>query len=140
MQHFSTFCCLIAAVMICGCKEKPVSAPAQTPAGTAAKQPSAAVPVPFVPPADSTISASQMIAWSTCNPLLDSLTFRYADSFRTTDPAAMIRYQEDFITAQDRICVKTGLAGGYKEYKWILQNMGLEKNRDILQSANAQTF
>jgi hypothetical protein len=134
------FCSLIAALMICHCKEKPVSAAAQKPATTALKQAPASVPIPFVPPADSTISTSQMIAWSTCNPLLDSLTFRYADSFRTTDPAAMIRFQEDFISAQDRICVKTGLAGGYKEYKWILQNMGLEKNRDILQSANAQSF
>lgn len=81
-----------------------------------------------------------MKAWSGCNPLLDSLTFRYADSFKTEDPTAFMRYQEDFIAAQNKICVRAGLPGGYQEYKWILQHMGIEKNRAVLQSANAQTF
>jgi hypothetical protein len=137
MNQLPTMLCLIAAALVCRCKEKPVSAPV-TPA--VQQQIASTRPEPFVPPADSAISTAQIQAWSRCNPLLDSLTFRYADSFKTTDPAATIRYQDDFITAQDRICVKAGLAGGYKEYKWILQYMGIEKNRSILQSANAQSF
>lgn len=96
--------------------------------------------VPFTPPADSTISIKQMTSWQRCNPLLDSLTFRYTDSFKTEDPEALLRYQDDFIAAQNKICVRTGLPGGYREYRWILRNMGNKKNKMLLESANAQSF
>lgn len=124
-----------------GCREKP-SDDAAASSTTSEKNEHVETPelIPFTPPGDSSISVDQMMAWSTCNPLLDSLTFRYADSFKTEDPSELLRYQEDFINAQDRICVRAGLSGGYAEYKWILQNMGLPKNRAILESANAKTF
>jgi hypothetical protein len=96
--------------------------------------------VTFSPPTDSTITMKQMTSWQRCNPLLDSLAFRYTDSFKTQNPEALLRYQEDFIAAQKKICVRTGLPGGYREYRWILRNMGIEKNRTVLESANAQSF
>ena len=138
MNHSSALL-LIGVVTLCiGCKEKPAQNETTPPAKVAT--PENLKPIPFVPPADSVITSSQIMAWGSCNPLLDSLTFRYADSFKTEDPAALLRYQEDFIAAQEKICVRAGLSGGYQEYKWILQNMGIEKNRTILESAHAQTF
>ncbi|MBN1760435.1 MAG: hypothetical protein JW863_19055 [Chitinispirillaceae bacterium] len=136
--------CAAVIFLTVGCKEKPSENTGTTSGNTlvagSKEKTEQQKPVPFTPPADSAISVDQMMAWSTCNPLLDSLTFRYADSFKTEDPAALLRYQEDFITAQDRICVRAGLPGGYHEYKWVLQNMGLDKNRAILESAHAQSF
>jgi hypothetical protein len=82
----------------------------------------------------------QITSWKECNPLLDSLTYRYADSFKTEDATARMRYQDDFITAQNKICVRAGLRSGYDEYKWILQNMGNSKNRALLDSINVQKF
>lgn len=138
MSQFYRLCLFTIIALICQCKEKPAEhAPVQPAPLTHQKS---SVSNPFVPPADSSISSGQMQAWSACNQLLDSLTFRYADSFKTEDPGILMRYQEDFITAQNKICIRAGLPGGYQEYRWILQNMGVDKNRKILQSANAQTF
>lgn len=97
-------------------------------------------PVDFIPPADSSISVHQMKSWIACNPLLDSLTIMYADSFKTEDPSQRMRYQEIFSTAQDRICVLSGLQGGYREYKWVLKNVGNPRNRQILDSVNAGIY
>jgi hypothetical protein len=94
--------------------------------------------IPFVPPADSLITLQQIKAWSLSNTYLDSLAFRYADSFKTNDPTHRIRYQEDFIAAQNQICVRAGLRGGYAEYTWIIKNSGNPKNKPILDSAHAQ--
>ena len=144
MKYSILSICTMVFLLAGGCKDKPSENSGAT-SGSAPlagdnQQPVPQKPVPFTPPEDSAISIDQMMAWSTSNPLLDSLTFRYADSFKTEDPAALLRYQEDFMTAQDRICVRAGLPGGYPEYKWILQNMGLGKNRAILESAHAQSF
>ncbi len=98
------------------------------------------VQAPFIPPADTSISMRQLTAWNACNALLDSLTYRYADSFKTEDASMRMRYQDDFIAAQNKICVRAGLPGGYKEYKWIIQNMGNLKNKTLLDSAKAQHF
>jgi hypothetical protein len=92
----------------------------------------------FIPPADSIVTTTQIKAWMSCNPLLDSLTFRYADSFKTTDPALRLRYQEDFSKAQHKLCIHAGLPGGYKEYTWILKNSGNPKNKAVLDSVGAQ--
>ena len=51
-----------------------------------------------------------------------------------------MRYQDDFITAQNKICIRSGLNGGYREYQWIIENMGNRKNRGLLDSVNAQQF
>lgn len=106
----------------------------------AVQQPVATKPDPFIPPADSLLTFKNLKAWSACNPLLDSLTYLYADSFKTEDVSLRIRYQDDFKTAQDRICLRTGLAGGYAEYKWILKSMGNKKNKPALDSASIQSF
>lgn len=141
MKTIVPLCAILAILLQNGCREKPSDDTSATSKNaTVAETAESPKPGPFTPPGDSTITSDQMIAWSTCNPLLDSLTFRYADSFKTEDPAELLRYQEDFISAQDRICVRAGLPGGYKEYKWILKHMGLPKNHSILESANAQTF
>ncbi|MBN1603354.1 MAG: hypothetical protein JW915_17225 [Chitinispirillaceae bacterium] len=92
----------------------------------------------FIPPVDSLISEIQMKAWMKCNPLLDSLTFKYADSFKTKDPTLRLRYQEDFSKAQNKLCVLSGLPGGYKEYTWIMKNSGNPKNKPALDAAGAQ--
>lgn len=127
----------ICISILAGCRQQPAE---QLPEKKTSEKTVTVKPEPFVAPEDSCISEKQLIAWQACNPLLDSLTFRYTDSFKTDDPAALLRYQEDFITAQDKICVRAGLPGGYREYTWILQFMGIEKNREVLKAANAQSF
>jgi hypothetical protein len=64
----------------------------------------------------------------------------YADSFKTANPAQRMKYQQLFTTAQDKICVITGLNGGYKEYKWILSNIGNPINKTIVESAGARLY
>ena len=80
-----------------------------------------------------------MKAWLACNPVLDSLTIMYSDSFKTKDPKLRMRYQKDFTKAQDKICVLSGLSGGFIEYKWILTNMGNPKNKPVLDSVKVET-
>ena len=138
MKYTYLIITVILAQILISCGNKPSEEQAirtRTPAPTEQIK-----EVPFTPPEDSTISIKQMTSWQSCNPLLDSLTFRYTDSFKTEDPEVLLRYQEDFIAAQNRICVRTGLPGGYREYRWILRNMGIEKNRAVLESAHAQSF
>lgn len=139
MKRFSDVFIILCIALACCCKEKPAEQTPDKPTENT-KQPEPAARLPFVPPADSVITPAQMKSWRDCNALLDSLTFRYADSFKTQDPAELMRHQENFISAQDKICIRAGLPGGYQEYKWILQNMGIEKNRKVLESANARTF
>ena len=124
-----------ASILLPGCKQKQQAAP--QPQLQATKD---LKPAEFIPPEDSTISVEKMKAWISCNPLLDSLTVMYADSFKTEDPAHRMRYQSVFSAAQDKICVLAGLRGGYKEYKWILQNMGTERNKAVLDSVHAAAY
>ena len=128
---------IIISLLLPSCKRKTADQPSTPPRP---EKPVATLPVPFTPPEDSTISMQQITSWKECNPLLDSLTYRYADSFKTEDATARMRYQDDFITAQNKICVRAGLRSGYDEYKWILQNMGNSKNRALLDSINVQKF
>lgn len=95
--------------------------------------------VPFQPSQDSSITIEQIKAWLACNPILDSLTIMYSDSFKTKDPKLRMRYQKDFTLAQDKICVLSGLSGGFIEYKWILTNMGNPKNKPVLDSVKVET-
>lgn len=97
-------------------------------------------PIEFIAPTDSIIKPEQMKSWLACNPLLDSLAYMYSDSFKTADPKLRIRYQDDFSNAQDKICLKAGLHGGYKEYRWIMENMGNPKNKPLLESLKASTY
>lgn len=96
--------------------------------------------VPFTAPTDSSISLEQMKKWLRCNPLLDSLSYVYLDSFKTEDPQLRQQYQSNFITAQDTICIQQGLSGGYEEYLWIMKNAGSNKNRAVLSALNIKTF
>lgn len=68
-----------------------------------------------------------------CNPLLDSLSYFYQDSFKLKGAANLVKYQEEFTEAQDRICVLAGL-NGYAEYLWIMRNLGIAKNKSLLDS------
>ena len=138
VKHTYVIMTAVIAILFISCRNRPSEEQAariRTPAPAEQIK-----EVPFTPPADSTISMKQMNSWQRCNPLLDSLTFRYTDSFKTENPEALLRYQDDFIAAQNKICVRAGLPGGYREYRWILRNMGIEKNRTVLESANAQSF
>ncbi len=96
--------------------------------------------IPFKPPADSSIRVADMQKWLKCNPMLDSLSYLYLDSFKTDDAESRIRYQKNFAKAQDTICVKQGLFGGYEEYVWILKNSGNRRNKAVLDSLNLKTF
>jgi hypothetical protein len=127
---FITFV-FIAGIALKGCQQKKA---AQTPPPPAEikKEIKAS---PFTPPADSTITAEQMKAWVRSNEFLDSLTELYSDSFKVSDPVKRMHYQDVFSSAQDKICVLNGLSGGYKEYKWIINNIGNPKNRAVVEAA-----
>lgn len=94
----------------------------------------------FVAPADSAISLEQIRNWKNCNPLLDSLTYMYEDSFKVDDDGVRLRYQNDFVKAQDAICVRMGLSGGYDEYLFIRKVMGLPRNRALLDSVGMALY
>jgi hypothetical protein len=96
--------------------------------------------VEFVPPSDSAVSIEQMKKWLLCNSYLDSLSIIYKDSFAVNDAARQTRYQENFLKAQDKICVRVGLSGGYAEYFWILKSIGNPKNKKIVDSLKLTTY
>jgi hypothetical protein len=130
---------IIAQFFIFGCGPKKDKASDQLPANPVVMK-QEIQKVEFIPPADSSITESQMKYWLICNPLLDSIAFMYADSFKTADPQKRMQFQNDFIAGQDKICVLSGLTGGYKEYKWIMENMGNPKNKTIAEAAGAKSF
>lgn len=94
----------------------------------------------FVTPSDSTLTVDQMKKWLECNPYLDSLSVLYKDSFTSTDAAHQTRVQEDFVKAQDRICVRLGIQGGYAEYLWTLKSAGNPRNAKIMDSLKLTAF
>ncbi len=96
--------------------------------------------VSFIPPSDSSVTMDQVKKWMLCNTYLDSLSALYKDSFLVNDAARQTRYQENFVKAQDRICIRVGMGGGYAEYLWILKNMGNPKNKSIVDSLKLTTF
>ncbi len=94
----------------------------------------------FIPRTDSVVSISELKNWLRVNPFLDSLSILYQDSFSTTDAAQQARLQENFIKAQDLICVRIGLNGGYAEYLWILKNVGNPKNASVMDSLKLSAY
>lgn len=123
---------LVAVLIFCGCQKKgPVSRPAPQTEYKKAE---------FVAPADSAVTIDQMKKWLQCNPYLDSLSVLYEDSFATEDAARQTRIQEDFVKAQDMICVRMGLTGGYAEYLWALQSASNPKNTRILDSLKLTAY
>ena len=96
--------------------------------------------IEFVPLADSSVTIDQIKKMNLCNSLLDSLSIFYQDSFKIKDAVLLTRYQEDFSSAQDKICLRTGLAGGYTEYLWVLKNLGNPKNAKLLDSLKLTVY
>jgi hypothetical protein len=96
----------------------------------------------YSPPAsnDSTITVAQMKKWLSCNPYLDSLSYRYIDSLKTDNPDIRLRHQTNFMMLQDSICFEQGLSGGYDEYIYILKSSGKKQNRKILDSLGIKIF
>ena len=94
--------------------------------------------IPFDP--NSNLTVDQMKKWLSCNPRLDSLSYRYIDSLKTENSDIRRIYQENFIKMQDNICIEQGLSGGYKEYVWILKNSGTMKNRKVLDTLGLKKF
>jgi hypothetical protein len=123
---------LAAAITLGGCQKK-----ASVPEPAA---PAEAKKIQFVPPADSVLTTDQMKKWLQCNPYLDSLSILYKDSFAGTDAARQTRVQEDFVKAQDRICVRVGLPGGYAEYLWALKSASNPKNARVLDSLKLTVY
>lgn len=130
-SKFITFI-FIAGIALNGCQQKKST---QTPPPPPAEIKKEIKASPFIPPADSIITAEQMKAWISSNEYLDSLTELYSDSFKVSDPVKRMHYQDAFSMAQDKICVLNGLSGGYKEYKWIMNNIGNPKNRAVVEAA-----
>lgn len=130
-------CILIGSL---GCETKKKSVVQNAPATPALPPKPVIKKVEFVPPADSLITVAQMKSWLACNLLLDSLAIMYGDSFKTDDPQKRLRYQDDFSMAQDKICVLSGLTGGYKEYKWVMDNIGNPKNKAVVEASNGVVF
>ncbi|MFP4164382.1 MAG: hypothetical protein ACLFQB_10260 [Chitinispirillaceae bacterium] len=93
----------------------------------------------FLPTADSTLTFRQVSRWKQCNPLLDSLAYFYSDSFKTEDPVLKLRYEEDFMKAQKKVCKLAGFPGGYKEYSWVTGCLGNSRNKHILDSLGIET-
>lgn len=89
---------------------------------------------PFVPTINGSITVAQMQRWMNCNSILDSLSYLYADSFKTNVPENRTSYQTNFIKAQNELCAGQGLTGGYSEYLWILKNSGKDINKSVLDS------
>jgi hypothetical protein len=81
-----------------------------------------------------------MKKWLQCNPYLDSLSILYKDSFAGADAARQTKAQEDFVKAQDRICLRVGLPGGYAEYLWALRSASNPKNARILDSLKLTAY
>lgn len=123
----------IAALCVCQKKQQATPLPVPQPQAEHKK-------VEFIPPADSTVTIDQMKKWLQCNPYLDSLSIFYKDSLATHDAAKQTKYQEDFMKAQDKICVRVGLTGGYAEYLWILKNISVPKNLKILDSIKLTAY
>jgi hypothetical protein len=96
--------------------------------------------ITFVAPSDSIVSADNMKKWLLCNPYLDSLSVIYKDSFATTNAAKQTRYQDDFVKAQDKICVRMGLLGGYEQYLWILKACTNPVNAKVLDSMKLTAY
>jgi hypothetical protein len=125
-------CFLIGICIIIGCQKKHIAP--QTSAPPEIKK------IEFVPPADSSVTIDQIKKMNLCNFLLDSLSIFYQDSFKIKDAMLLTRYQEDFSRAQDKICLRTGLAGGYNEYLWLLKNLGNPRNAKILDSLKLTVY
>lgn len=124
----------LAIVAGCAQKKEPAKAQAATAVAPVAQK------VPFVAPADSAISRDRLTKWLACNPLLDSLSIMYQDSFKVDDAGIKLRRQSDFTKAQDRICVRAGLAGGYDEYLWVRKVMGVSRNKTLLDSLGVGVY
>lgn len=127
--HIIALCALSLLLFSCTLKkEEMVETPAQL------------KKVPFTPQSDSSITIDQMRKWLSCNKRLDSLSFTFLDLFKTDDSELRLQYQQNFIAAQDMICVQQGLTGGYEEYVWILRNSGNRKNKKVLESLNLTPY
>jgi hypothetical protein len=136
MKRFIIISIIFALCFLPGCQQKK-KAPAQ------ASVPAASVElkkIEFLPPADSSMTIDQIRKMNNCNVLLDSLSIFYQDSFKTKDAVLLTRFQEDFSKAQDKICLRAGLAGGYPEYLWILKNLGNPRNARLLDSLKMTVY
>jgi hypothetical protein len=118
---------MLSLVLASGCSPKKKAPPPPPPKTVQQEAPKRI----FSPTADSSLTREQVEKWSACNPLLDSLSVMYQDSFKAADPQARISSQTSFIQAQDRLCSKSGLAG-YNEYAWISGVMGNPRNKALL--------
>jgi hypothetical protein len=129
---------LFALCFFPGCKQKKM-APAQI-SVPAAPAPVELKKIEFVAPSDSSMTIEQIKKMNRCNVLLDSLSIFYQDSFKTKDAVLLTRFQGDFSRAQDKICLRTGLAGGYTEYLWVLKNLGNPRNAKLLDSLKITVY
>jgi hypothetical protein len=135
MKRFFIISILSALCFFPGCRQKK-----KEPAQISVPIPVELKKIDFVAPPDSSMSIDQIVRMNVCNSLLDSLSILYQDSFKTKDAVLLTRFQDDFSKAQDKICLRAGLAGGYIEYLWILKNLGNPRNAKLLDSLRMTVY
>jgi hypothetical protein len=89
---------------------------------------------PFTPPPDSSITPTQLSAWFACHGILDYLSIAFTHSVTVQKEYFCNSTGQPFCKAQDRICLRCGLKGGYDEYRWITENIGGIKNKLLYDS------
>jgi hypothetical protein len=132
MKCFLRICMVVALSVFPGCGKK--EKPARAAAALEIK------PTEFVPTADSSLTIEQIKNMNSCNGLLDSLSYFYQDSFKSKDAALLTRFQEDFSRAQDKLCIRSGMPGGYREYLWVVKNLGNPRNAKFLDSLHLKVY
>jgi hypothetical protein len=128
-------CAVLAGTICCGSSKSPKPTPRAAAVDTVVKKPAV-----FIASADSSLTAPQVAAWGSANRLLDSLSYVYADSFKTEDALKRQEYQKRYTEAQNKVCTGAGLVGGYKEYTWVLQALGNPRNKALRDSFKLATF
>jgi hypothetical protein len=91
----------------------------------------------FVPPQDSSFSRPEMTAWFACHRPLDSLSEIFTRTLANDSTLEHEQAMKQFASAQDTICARCGLAGGYAHYRWITEHLGTPRNSRLYDSFKA---
>jgi hypothetical protein len=121
VRRTATCLTVIFAALLLSCQDK---------SGESARNPDEG---PFVPTADSSLTALQVERWLSANKALDSVARVYQDSFRVDDAEKRQVYQEQFLKAQGTACLQVGMRS-YDEYKWITQSLANPRNAGLRES------
>jgi hypothetical protein len=68
------------------------------------------------------------------------LSIVYRDSFQAEEPDLRLKYQQQFVSAQETLCIQQGLPGGYREYLWVMNSLGNPRNKALRDSLGLSVF